>query len=133
MDLRRPFTLQICDVGKPFMHMYFTVAEVFYLPEPMSVCLYPQRHAAAIKSTIPGPFVASAYSPVYKPFLLPPDILQEILPLLIERSLILHPIPIPLHTPNLLPIVIRHWIRTRPSRRINSMFLNSCVQIFFFL
>lgn len=36
---------------------------------------------------------------------------QEVLPPFIERPLILHPIPILLHAPNLLTVVIRHRIR----------------------
>lgn len=58
---------------------------------------------------------------------------QEVLPLFIIRSLILHPIPELDHAPNLLSIIIWHWIRVRLTRRVNAILLNAAVKIFIFL
>ncbi len=59
--------------------------------------------------------------------------LQETLPLLIIRPLILHPIPKLAHTPNLLPIVIRYRVRKRLARWIDTVALDSSVEIFLLL
>lgn len=54
-------------------------------------------------------------------------------PLLIIRPLILQPIPIPLHTRNLLPIVVRHRILVTRRARIDAVFCDSLEETALFL
>ena len=58
---------------------------------------------------------------------------QKVLPPLVEGSLILQPIPVPLHAANLLAVVVWHRIRGRASGRINPVLLYPPVEIHFFL
>ena len=58
---------------------------------------------------------------------------QKVLPPFIERPLILHPIPVFLHAPDLLSVVIRYRIRRRPSRRIDPVLLDPLVEVYLFL
>ena len=59
--------------------------------------------------------------------------LQKGLSLFVKCPLIFHPIPELRDTPNLLSIVIWDWVRHRLTGRIDTVLLDSRVEVFFFL
>ena len=82
--------------------------------------------------SLPTSFVPHVVNPYHHhpfPVLLPPPTLHKTPPLLIKRPLILQPRPIPLHTNNLLPIIIRHRILHTATRRIHPILPNPLEKI----
>lgn len=85
-------------------------------------------HLSTPSSTFPSSYIIPL---LQNHRLLHPPLYSHPLPII--RPLIPHPRPKILHTPNLLPIIIRQRIRIRRQRRINPIFPNSSIEVFLLL
>lgn len=53
--------------------------------------------------------------------------------LAVERPLVFQPLPVSLHTANLLPVVVRHGVRNRVGRRVHAESTNAVEEFFLLL